>query len=174
MSEVIGSYNPRYGYCAPAGRLPVQGKQRAEIDKIRWDLTNVMTGINDREIHTMNSTMKIQQELQFLGTKNVAEVQLLNQKSVTELAQTSNTIPSGMGRNNTTVVEGIMDKQKGLFQKQTDGFDRDAEQKLAKMMIDTWSVRQTTDGALSDPAGLADGDINSVLDKAKTGINVAV
>lgn len=107
--------------------------------------------------------------------KGVAEVQLLNQKTATELAQTSDTIPAGTALNPNTGVESIVLAQKNLFVKQTDGFDRDAEQKLTKMLLDTWSVRRTTDEATTvDANGLDDAEIKKVVDKAKDGIGVAV
>ena len=106
-------------------------------------------------------------------TKTDSEIDLLKQKAATELAQTSDNIPTGTALNTSTSVTGVIGKQKGLFQKQTDGFDRDAEQKLAKIMVDTWAVRQTTaGGAIVSSNGLADSEINSVLNKAKSGIGV--
>ena len=41
----------------------------------------------------------------------------------------------------------MVGKQKLLYGAQTQGFSRDAEQKAAKLMVDTWSVRRTTDEA---------------------------
>jgi len=106
-----------------------------------------------------------------------AEIGLLRQKTVSELAQTRDNIPFGLGFNHlpgeASTVAGLMAVQQALFAKQTDGFDRDAEQKLAKMMIDTWAVRQTTDGgAVVNTNGLCDTEIAQVLDKAKVGIDV--
>lgn len=103
--------------------------------------------------------------------KAESEKILLDQKSATELSQTSDTIPVGTAINPSTAVEGVVKTQKDLFVKQTDGFDRDAEQKLVKMMIDTWTVRRTTDtGTLVDANGLSDAEINKILDVAKIGI----
>lgn len=103
--------------------------------------------------------------------KAAAEETLLKQKSATELSQTSDTIPAGTALNPGTTVEGVIKTQKDLFVKQTDGFDRDAEQKLVKMMIDTWTVRRSTDEGTGVGAnGLDDGEINKILDVAKNGI----
>jgi len=168
----MNTYNPCESYAPPTGRLAVLGKVRAEIDTIRKgiDLHNAQIGFDDRRVS--NEELKTQVENQALQDKTTSEVSLLDQKAVTELSQTSDYIPSDLGHNNSTNVQGIIEKQKGLFQKQTDGFDRDAEQKLAKIMVDTWSVRQTTDTADAAGAGLADTEINSVLNKAKDGIDV--
>ena len=93
-----------------------------------------------------------------------AEAALLTQKRWTEEAQTLDTA-------NSKAVVGVIGKQKVLYQAQTDGFARDAEQKLAKIMSDSWSVRRTTDEA-ENPAGtgLTNTDIQKVMAKAKTGI----
>jgi len=103
------------------------------------------------------------------------EIALLRQKTVTELAQTSGTIPLGLGFNNTTVVGGVVKKQSDLYTAQTDGFSRDAEQKVLKAMLDTWSVRRTTDdGTTVNLNGLDDAQILKVLQKAGTGIGVEI
>jgi hypothetical protein len=104
--------------------------------------------------------------------KTVTEETLLDQKTVTELAQTADELPAGLGKNVYTTITGVIAKQKALFGKQADGFDRDAEQKLTKMLLDTWIVRQTTDGADSSLAGIAEADIKDVVNKARTGINL--
>ena len=97
--------------------------------------------------------------------KTKAENNILAQKLETEKAQTQGTHET---------VGGILGKQMLLFEKQAEGFDRNAEQKLAKILVDTWTVRQTTDGADVESNGLIDSEINKVLNKAKEGIGVAV
>lgn len=103
-----------------------------------------------------------------------AEISLLRQKTVTELANTCNTIPTGLGFNNTITIQGNVGKQMDLYSAQTAGFARDAEQKLLKMLIDTWSVRRTTDdGTIASPSnGLDDASILSLVNKAKAGIGM--
>lgn len=168
-------YDPSLPYTPPVGRLPVLGKTRAEIDQIRAaQATQIGQVANDAQ-RTINDTTRATNdtnrtigELQALADKTLAEVALLEQKTETELAQVSDVVATG------TVV-GIIGKQKALFQKQTDGFDRDAEQKLAKIMVDTWSVRLTAIGeADAATAGIAETDIDAVLNKAKSGIGVAI
>lgn len=84
-------------------------------------------------------------------TKTNQEVALLAQKVATEKAQVTS-----MGVDEDSVVG----RQKGLYAAQTAGFKRDAEQKAAKVMIDTWNVRRTTDDAT-----VAD-DVNKLNDSA--------
>jgi len=127
------------------------------------------------------------QSVQFLLNKQQiaklnAEIGLLRQKTVTELAQTEDALPLGLGFNGmyadeagwTVAVEGVLARQISLFEKQTDGYDRDAEQKLARIMTDTWSARVMQDA--EDPnatnASLSDTSVASVIDAAKTGHGV--
>ena len=120
-------------------------------------------------------------QLEFEIKKNLQEIEklsaetgLLRQKTASELANTCNHIPAGLAFNNTTEVQGTADRQNNLYEAQTDGFSRDAEQKLAKMLIDTWTVRRTTDsGTIASPSnGLDDSNILSIVNKAKAGIGL--
>ena len=70
--------------------------------------------------------------------KTAQETSLLLQKVSTEKAQTT-----ALGVDDNSVVG----KQKLLYQAQTTGFNRDAEQKAAKLLVDSWSTRRATDEA---------------------------
>jgi hypothetical protein len=70
--------------------------------------------------------------------KTAEEKLLLAQKVVTERAQTQ---PTGVD------ADSVIGRQKQLYVAQSTGFTRDAEQKAAKLMADTWNVRRTTDDA---------------------------
>lgn len=88
---------------------------------------------------------KLRAEYDLLLTQNLKasqETSLLAQKVVTEKAQTI-----GLGVDDNSYIG----RQKQLFKAQTDGFTRDAEQKVAKIMVDSWNVRRTTDeGTVAD------------------------
>ena len=64
-----------------------------------------------------------------------AQTDLYAQKKVTELAQTVST----------PAADSVMGVQNALMVKQTANYKRDAEQKAAKIMIDTWNVRRNQD-----------------------------
>lgn len=104
--------------------------------------------------------------------KSDEEQVLLAQKTITELAQTSDTVDITTNALNTSAtVTGTTGKQKDLFEAQTDGFARDAEQKLAKMMIDAWSVDATVGSATANVTNhLDDTSLGAVITIAKTGI----
>lgn len=93
-----------------------------------------------------------------------SEKSLLDQKQVTESAQTSATgIDAG----------SVVGKQIALYTAQADGFARDAEQKAAKIMADTWNVRRTTDEGVSANSTnkLDDVSVGAVVAQLMTGIN---
>lgn len=95
--------------------------------------------------------------------KVVQETALLTQKVATEKAQT---VGSG------TDPDSVIGKQKSLYQAQTDGFTRDAEQKATKLLVDTWNVRRTTDEGTEANAQnlLYDPSIGRAVDKLLGGI----
>lgn len=94
--------------------------------------------------------------------KAAEETTLLTQKTATEKAQILNV---GVD------ADSIVGKQKALYTAQATGFTRDAEQKAAKIMIDTWSVRRTTDEAtLPGTAGLDDSQVARAVSKLLSGV----
>lgn len=92
-----------------------------------------------------------------------AETSLLTQKIVTEKAQTT-----GVGID----ADSILGCQKALYLAQTTGFTRDAEQKVAKLMADTWNVRRTTDeGTIADGTNmLNDATVGRAIKKMLEGV----
>jgi hypothetical protein len=95
--------------------------------------------------------------------KTAQETSLLGQKVATEKAQT---IEMGVDENS------VVGKQKKLYEAQTTGFTRDAEQKAAKLMVDSWNVRRTTDeGTVADTTNnLNDAAVGRAVNKLLTGV----
>lgn len=91
------------------------------------------------------------------------ETALLTQKTATERAQILST---GVDS------DSVIGRQKGLYLAQTTGFTRDAEQKAAKLLIDSWSVRRTTDEAtVADNVNkLLDTNVGRAVDKLLAGV----
>ena len=95
-----------------------------------------------------------------------AEICLLNAKCKTEKAQIADTIDG-------ITVAGLVGKQKNLYQKQADGFDRDAEQKALKLIVDLYSVNKSADpDAVVDMHWFTTG--SSTYDDLHEAINNAV
>ena len=104
--------------------------------------------------------------------KTNAELGLLRQKTVTEIAQTKNVIPEDIGFTSGD-VEGLAGQQIALYLAQTVGLSDDAIQKVLKMMLDTWSVRASiSEGTASTVNGLDDESIGVVMDKALESIGI--
>lgn len=97
------------------------------------------------------------------NTKAAAETALLAQKNVTEKAQTM-----ALGVDDNSVIG----KQKALYHAQTEGFARDAEQKTAKLLVDSWNVRRTTDeGTVADGVNmLNDATVGRAVNKVLSGV----
>lgn len=108
---------------------------------------------------TENTTM-IKQQL-----KMDSEIAVLNQKQVTEEAQTKDTVGG-------VAVGGVIGKQKELYANQAEGYIRDAEQKAAKLMLDSFITRVSTDYDNADAvnAGVGDVDCKAVINKLKLGV----
>jgi hypothetical protein len=102
--------------------------------------------------HLLGQTLKV-----------AGETSLLAQKTTTERAQTS-----AVGVD----ADSVIGKQKALYGAQTSGFTRDAEQKAAKLLVDTWNVRRTTDeGTVADATNkLSDIHVGRAVDKLLTGV----
>lgn len=96
--------------------------------------------------------------------KTVEETGLLAQKRVTERAQT---VGTGVD------VDSVIGRQKALYEAQRDGFLRDAEQKAAKVLVDSWNVRRTTDeGTQANVTNqLDDASVGRAVGKLLTGVN---
>lgn len=101
--------------------------------------------------------------LQSEKLKSIAETALLTQKNATEKAQTM-----ALGVD----VDSVVGRQKALYMAQTNGFARDAEQKAAKLLVDTWNVRRTTDEAtVADGTNmLNDITVGRAVNKMLTGV----
>ena len=96
-----------------------------------------------------------------------AEEDLLIQKTKTELAQISDTTGSAV------TVAGVIGKQKLLFAAQTAGFARDAEQKAAKLMLDSWAVSATMNNATANNDNhLNNLSVGVMVEKLLTGLSL--
>lgn len=118
--------------------------------------------------------------------KTKGEVLLLGQKTITELSQTCSTIPTrgpiidldiinpwlNTGTDGVAPISGTAGVQNALYAAQTNGFLRDAEQKAAKIMVDSWIAQRTTDEGIQANVTnhLHETDIGAVIVKLKSGI----
>lgn len=120
-----------------------------ELGVIQLDLANKELLVKEKSIDLLIAQ----------AAGQVSQNRLYDQKTVTEKAQTD---PSVIGTNS------VIHRQNQMMQAQADGFKRDAEQKAAKIMIDTWSLRKNSD---PDDAGTAVSNVNK-LENVNIGLAV--
>lgn len=99
---------------------------------------------------------KVGADTSLVGTQE----QLVTYQGHTEQAKYLDTV-------NGAVVTGVVGKQKEVYTAQAKGFRDSALQAAAKTVIDTWSVRRTTDEATkaSPTSGLQDTNIGSAVEQ---------
>ena len=124
-----------------------------------------LNAVTEGEVLTQQvCKLKAEYDLLILQKERVsAETALLTQKLATEKAQT---VSLGVD------VDSVVGRQKSLYLAQTNGFTRDAEQKVAKLMVDTWNVRRTTDeGTVADGTNmLSDAVVGRAVNKMLAGV----
>jgi hypothetical protein len=86
-----------------------------------------------------------------------AQLQNTREQTESHRAKTLDTRSDG------ATVAGGMGIQKELYQQQITSYQRDAETKVAKMLIDTWITQKTMDEGLTPPTSIQDAAINSML-----------
>ena len=116
-----------------------------------------------------------------VGLKLDAEKGILVQKKSTEVAQTVSTMSwvdisrnqDGSDMQRKSSVGGILGAQEELYAKQTAGYDRDAEQKTAKIFADFYNVNRTTETDIY-PSSYGASGVNcvAVFDVLRAGIGV--
>ena len=135
----------------------------AQVEKTKAETVNLGQQLNN----LMAEECVLKSQFDINKSQNlqvIAQTSLVNQKVATEKAQTS-----GVGIEPTSVIG----KQIALYEAQSEGFKRDAEQKAAKIMIDSWNVRRTTDvGTVADATNqLSDPNIGRAVTALLGGVN---
>lgn len=135
----------------------------AQVELTKQQLLNAIT---ENEI-MLKQQCKLAAEYDLLmeqKLKTAQETALLAQKTATEKAQT---IEAGVDDGS------VVGKQKKLYEAQTEGFTRNAEQSAAKILADTWTVRRTTDeGTVADSVNqLNDATVGRAITQLLAGIN---
>lgn len=102
---------------------------------------------------------------------DAAQRALINQKLVTEVAQTQDKPTS----NTSTGYSGVVGKQNALYAAQTTGFTRDAEQKAAKLALDILATQLSTDDSMTVAnTNMHPAAIGALVEKLATGIGVTL
>ena len=102
---------------------------------------------------------------------DAAQRGLIEQKTVTEIAQTQDNPTSNVS----TGYSGVVGKQNALYAAQTTGFARDAEQKAAKLALDILATQLSTDDSMTVAnTNMHPAAIGALVQKLATGIGVTL
>ncbi|MCD1628468.1 hypothetical protein [Marinobacter shengliensis] len=155
-----------------AKQLELMDAQIAEINARTGLLQQQATNAGKEGLVLDKQVDKLAAEILLIANqdlKTVAETALLEQKTETELAQVSGTLSNGMF----IAENSVLGRQIQLYKNQAAGFLRDAEQRAAKIMTETFSVRHSMD-ANGTPATinnkLTDAYIGQAITKLLQGI----
>ena len=102
---------------------------------------------------------------------DAAQRGLIEQKTVTEVAQTQDNPTSNVSAG----YSGVVGKQNALYAAQTTGFTRDAEQKAAKLALDILATQLSTDDSMTVAnTNMHPAAIGALVEKLATGIGVTL
>jgi len=108
-----------------------------------------LTGTDYATVYVGALQSAVQQAVAFLNAqagianadaRTTAEVDLLEQKAITEFAQTDQTTKVS------AATDSILGKQAELYAEQAKGFKWNADQKYLKTLMDAWSINISTAG----------------------------
>ena len=134
----------------------------AQVLKVKQETTNLVQELAN--LQAQECVLKAQFDLTMVQKlQTTAQTSLVQQKVATEKAQVS-----GAG----VEPDSVIGKQITLYTRQADGFVRNAEQAAAKLMVDSWNVRRTTDaGTVADMTNmLSDVNVGRAVTALLTGV----
>ena len=124
--------------------------EKLELEKLQ---TAQQTLLIEAQIAKVNSDIEA----------NDAQIGLINQKKITEIAQT------------TDGYAGVVGAQVDLYQAQITGFTRDAEQKAAKLALDVLSTQISVDDTTTvENTNMHNAAIGAFVQKLATGVGVTI
>lgn len=91
---------------------------------------------------------------------------LVGEQYETQRAQTRGT------HSDATVVGGLIGTQIALYNQQITSYQRDAEAKGLKMLLDTWTARKTIDEAVAVPAAIDGATLNTHISNFFTNLSI--
>lgn len=149
--------------------IPKQGKilDQQELS-LKAEILNIpkQGEVLDKQVLNLDKdlTLKDKQALQITSA-----IALSDQKTKTEKAQISDVVDGS--------VTGVVGKQKEVYTAQIKGFQQDAVNKATKILVDTWSVRASSDQTANPPTAenkLENADIGKFITELGNQVGVMV
>lgn len=92
---------------------------------------------------------------------NEAQRKMVSEQMEAQRAQTLNTRTDG------ATITGVLGKQKDLYSQQITSYQRDSENKAARLFTDAWITMKTIDEGLIPPTNFQNASVDTVLTRVK-------
>ena len=92
---------------------------------------------------------------------NEAQRKMVSEQMEAQRAQTLNTRTDG------ATITGVLGKQKDLYSQQITSYQRDSENKAARLFTDAWITMKTIDEGLIPPTSFQNASVDTVLTRVK-------
>lgn len=92
---------------------------------------------------------------------NEAQRKMVSEQMEAQRAQTLNTRTDG------ATITGVLGKQKELYSQQITSYQRDSENKAARLFTDAWITMKTIDEGLIPPTSFQNASVDTVLTRVK-------
>ena len=123
--------------------------------------TRMQIELSIKELELKEIEVNIREQELLLKTKELELMEeqksLIKEQMESQRAQTLNT------RSDAAAVAGLIKSQKDLYAQQIDSYKRDAETKLGKLMIDTWTTQKTVDEGLTAPTQVSNANLDTLI-----------
>lgn len=145
------------------GGTPIAGTIKVDKDlKTQEKLLSVAQTTLAGTQNTLVSAQKLEVDQNVINKGKEALVldeqrKLVKEQMESQLAQTLDV------RTDSAAVSGLIKTQKDLYQQQIDSYKRDAETKLGKLLLDTWTTQKTVDEGLVAPSQVSNANLDTLI-----------
>ena len=140
--------------------------------KANYAMTKMKLATESKTYCTADYNLTVMLPQQLVNLKGQAALSTLQEKLVKEQTeaqrgQTADTRTDGLP------VNGVMGKQKSLYDQQITSYQRNSEVSAAKLFTDAWITQKTLDEGLVPPNGFTNASLDTILTqlKLKNGLN---
>ena len=125
----------------------VAAQMGAITARIQVDIAAKDLELKEQELLNQQKQLELMEE----------QLMLLREQMESQRAQTLDLRSDG------AAVAGLIRAQKNLYLQQIDSYKRDAETKLGKMLIDTWTTQKTVDEGLTAPSQVNNASLDTLI-----------